>query len=209
MLFKDRKEAGIKLAEKLLNYKNKKNALLIALPRGGVVIAKEISKILNLEIDVVTPKKLGAPFNLELAIGAVLEGEVILKNDLIKELGIDEKYLKREMEIKKKESMEKLNLYRENRLPLNVEGKSIILVDDGIATGATVEVAIKYLKKQNPIKIVVATPVVPKHIASLLTPLCDEFIFLYAPMDFFAIGQFYESFEQVEDKEVIEILKGV
>ena len=112
------------------------------------------------------------------------------------------------MEIKKKESMEKLNLYRENRLPLNVEGKSVILVDDGIATGATVEVAIKYLKKQNPQKIVVATPVVPEHIAIKLTSLCDEFIFLYAPMDFFAIGQFYESFEQVEDKEVVDILKG-
>jgi putative phosphoribosyl transferase len=208
MLFKDRKDAGIKLAEKLLNYKDKKNTLLIALPRGGVVVAKEIGKILNLEVDVVTPKKIGAPFNLELAIGAVLEGEVILKRDLIREMEIDEKYVKKELEVKRRESTAKSHLYRGGRSPLNVKGKSVILVDDGIATGATVEVAIKHLKKQNPEKIVVATPVVPKHIEDLLTPLCDEFVYLYAPMEFFAIGQFYENFEQVEDKEVIDILKG-
>ncbi|KPK32563.1 MAG: hypothetical protein AMS24_03900 [Chlamydiae bacterium SM23_39] len=208
MLFKDRIDAAILLARKLIQYKNKKNIILLALPRGGVIIGKELSNILNLPLDIISPKKIPAPFQKELAIGAVCLDEHILNEELISSLNIDLNYIQEAIKLEKKESNRRMQLYRKNLPPLKINNKTIILIDDGIATGATIEVTIKYLKKLHPKKIIIAVPVAPREQIEKLKTQCNEVISLYTPLNFFAIAQFYEDFRQVEDEEVIKIIHG-
>lgn len=198
MYFKDRNDAGKQLAKKLKKYKDSKNTIVIALPRGGVVNAYEVAHDLNLNLDIIVSKKISSPYNKEYAIGAInADGDVLL-NPLEE---VDQTYIetqKKEILNKIKEKEKKL---RGNKAPLNLKDKTVILIDDGIATGYTVKAAIKYLKKRNVKKIILAVPVCPKDTVKEFSKLVDEFICLYSPLFFGAIGSFYENFQQVSDEE--------
>ncbi len=209
MLFKDRIQAGQKLAEKLLEYKDK-NVIILAIPRGGVVVAYEIAKVLNAPLDLIIPRKIGAPYQPELAIGAITQdGTIILNEDIVSYLPIPENYIKNEAERQKKEIERRLIKYRGNAIEPNLENKIVIIVDDGIATGATMLAAIASIRKKKPSKIVVAIPVAPPESLEKIKEYADEIICLQTPEPFFAIGQFYERFEQLEDEEVINILNKI
>ncbi len=206
MLFKDRIQAGQELAKKLLKYKDK-DIIILAIPRGGVVIAYEIAKALNSPLDLIIPRKIGAPYQPELAIGAVTQdGTIILNEDIVNYLPIPNGYIEAEAEKQKLEIERRLIKYRGNAIEPNVENKIVIIVDDGIATGATMLAAIASIRKKNPLEIVVAIPVAPAETLKKIKEYADEIVCLYTPEPFFAIGQFYEKFEQLEDEEVIEIL---
>lgn len=208
MIFKDRKDAGEKLAEKLKKYKNDPNAIVIGLPRGGVVVAFYVAQKLNLPLDIIVSKKITPPQEPELAIGAVNDlGETILDQNLISLLNVSPEYLKKELEIKQKEARRRLNLYRPNLSPLNLKNKTIIIVDDGIATGSTMEMAIKTAKKNGAKKIIVAVPMSAQDAIEKLKKEISEIICLDIPTSFMGIGQFYENFAQTSDDQVIELMK--
>lgn len=207
MYFKDRLEGGEKLVPKLSKYRNDPNALVIGLPRGGVVTAFAVAKGLNLPLDVVCPRKIGAPQNPELAIGAITEtGEGIFDERIIHLLGVSNDYIRRTVEKEKLTAQKRLSLFRKNRPPLSVEGKTVILVDDGIATGATMKAAIKSAQAAGANAIVVAVPVAPPETADEIATLVDELVCLATPPLFEAVGQFYMDFSQTEDEQVVELL---
>lgn len=209
MIFKDRREAGQKLAKKLEKYKNKKDTIILGLPRGGVVVADEAASFLNLPLDLVVPRKIGAPGNPEYAIGAITEdGEGIFNTEVVRAYEISSEYLKNEVEKEKKEAERRLKVYRGKRSPLStLKSKTIILIDDGIATGLTMKAAIKSVKKKGATKVIVAVPVTARDSLSEIKKEVDEVICLHAPVFFGAVGAFYEEFGQTEDSEVIEIMK--
>lgn len=206
--FLNRKDAGQKLAEALKKYKNAEDALIIALPRGGVVIGFEAAKILNLPLDIVVPRKIGAPANPEFAIGAITEtGEGIFDEITIGAYGITESYLQNEIKKEKAEAKRRLTLYRGTRPPLNLKNKTAIILDDGLATGLTMRAAVKTAKKLGATKIVAAIPVTSPEAAELVKKEVDELIYLDAPAFFGAVGSFYKEFGQTTDEEVIELLR--
>ena len=207
MLFRDRVEAGIKLAKRLEKFR-RENVVVLAIPRGGVVVGFQVAKYLNAPLDIVIPRKLGALDNPELAIGAISQdGSTILNQELIKALGVSNEYIELEKRRQLAEIKRRLTKYRGSVKYPDLKNKVIILVDDGIATGATVLAAVKFIKKLGAKKIVVATPVAPPDAVKKLRTEVDEVITLETPELFFAIGQFYEDFEQISDEEVIELLK--
>ena len=204
-MLKDRKEAGQMLAEKLGAYKGK-DAVVLALPRGGVVVGREIATALNIPLDIVTVRKIGHPGNPEFAVCAVDEKGTRLC-DPAHEALIDKIWLKEETERQMNEAKRREALYRPNKEPLQVERKIVILTDDGIATGLTIRLAIKAVKKQKPLKIIVAVPVAPPDVISQIQMEADECIILEPPEDFLgAVGAHYLNFRQVEDAEVIRSL---
>lgn len=206
--FKNREEAAKILAKELLKFKDKKPVVL-AIPRGGVVLAYEIAKELNAPLDIIIPRKLGSPGNPELAIGAVTEdGTAILNKNLIEELEIPENYIESEKERQIKEIKRRMKTYRGEEPPIDLKEKTLILVDDGIATGATMKAAINSIKKKGPSAIIVAAPVAPPNTLEDLKRIVDEVVCPVVFEPFFAIGQFYEEFSQVSDEEVIKLLKA-
>jgi len=207
IIFQDRVGAGVLLAEELSKYEGKKNVVVLGIPRGGVFVAKVVSDKLKVPLDVVVTKKIGAPYQEELAIGAVgPEGSLVLDSKLINDLGVDEEYIENKAKEKSDEIVERLIKFRKAE-KIKLYDKTIILVDDGIATGATVEVAIKYLRKKKVGKIVLAVPVAPKESLVRFRKVVDEMLVLQTPFSFRAVGQFYRDFPQITDKEVIELLK--
>jgi len=208
MIFKNRVEAGQKLAETLGKFKDGKDTIILALPRGGVVIGYEVARKLNLPLDIVVPRKIGAPGNPEFAIGAITEtGEGIFEEMAIGAYGITESYLRNEIKKEKAEAERRLKLYRGTRSPLDLKNKTVILVDDGLATGLTMRAAIKTVKKYGAAKIVAAIPVTSPEAAELVKKEVDEIIYLEAPAFFGAVGSFYEEFGQTTDDEVVNLLK--
>jgi len=208
MNFKNRQDAGQKLAQKLKGFKGQKSALLLALPRGGVVVAFEIAKELNLPLDLVVPRKIGAPFNEEYAIGAITEsGEGIFDQEAIASLNVTKDYLDKEVATEKKEAQRRLKTYRQNQPPLNLKNKTVIIVDDGIATGLTMRAAIKSAKEKKAKKIIVAVPVTARDSLKTIEKEADKVICLDAPLFFGAVGAFYENFDQTEDQEVINLMQ--
>ena len=206
-VFENRYEAGGLLAEKLNKLKGEKNVVVLGIPRGGVITASVIASELILPLDVVIIRKIGAPYQKELAIGAVSEGGVrVLEESLIKRLEVDEKYIQKAVKENWREIKTRIKKFRGGKR-LNLAGKSVVLVDDGIATGATIEAAIGFLKKEGAKKIILATPVAPRDTLSKLTKLVDEVVVLETPSDFRAVGQFYHDFPQVTDEEVVSLLK--
>ena len=201
-IFKNRTEAGILLSDQLKKYQNS-NSVVLAIPRGGVPIGYEIAKNLHLPLDIVLSKKIGHPYNSEFAIGAVSIGSMVVNE----ELNIPKEYIDTEISRLKKVLQEKYKLYRGNHEPIVIKGKNIIVVDDGIATGNTLLACIAMLRKKNTLKIIVAVPVVPNETVSVFEGEADEFIYLTSSKYFTSVGEFYEEFEQVEDDEVIEMLK--
>jgi len=209
MLFTDRREAGRKLALLLDNYQNHKDVVVLGLPRGGVVVAHEISKSLNLFLDVICPRKIGAPFNPEFAIGAITEtGQGIFNMSVIQRLGISDDYLRQEVEAEKKKAQHRLALFRKDLPPRDLKGKIIILVDDGLATGSTMKAAIQSVKAEGAKEIIVAVPVAPIETVEEIRQLVDKIVCPYTPSFFEAIGQFYEDFSQVDDEEVSKLLQA-
>jgi predicted phosphoribosyltransferase len=200
-ILKDRIEAGLLLSEKLKKYQNS-DTIVLAVPRGGVPVGYVIAKSLHLPLDIVLSKKIGHPNNKEFAIGAVSSDSMILdEHPNIPKKYIDDEIIRLRQLIK-----EKYELYMGNRKPLDIKGKNIILVDDGIATGNTLLASINMLRKKNPAKIIVATPVIPYDNVPIFEKNTDEFVYLIASKYFRGVGGFYEEFNQVEDAEVIQLL---
>lgn len=206
MIFSDRKDAGRRLAEKLLKFRGE-NLLVLGIPRGGVIVAAEVAEALDAPLDVIIPRKIGAPFNQELAVGAVApDGTVLYDETMMRYLGLDESLLKRQISRELEEVRRRLKLYRGEQEPLDLEGRTAILVDDGIATGFTVQAALRSLRRQKPARLVLAVPVAPWEAVVRLKPEVDELIFLLNPEVFYAVGQFYKDFRQTTDEEVIAAL---
>lgn len=206
-MFESREEAARKITLKILPKIRDQKALVIALPRGAVVMGKIISDYLSLPFDILIVRKIGAPFNPELAIGAITEKNVVFWNEkLIQELNLDKKELEvlRKKKINEKNDLEKI--FRKAKKRLNPKGKTIVLVDDGVATGATVMAANKYFKKEGAKKVILATPVISSETFRELKKSFDSIIALEKPSEFYAVGQFYEHFPQVTNKEVVKML---
>lgn len=208
MIYKDRKDAGIQLASRLIKYKDREDVLVLALPRGGVVIGYEVAKALNCLLDIIIIRKIGFPGQPELAIGAVSEtGAVVLNKDIISTYTVSKKYIEEEISRQKKEISRRITLYRGGKgIPL-LDGKIIILVDDGIATGATIKAAISTLKKEKIVSLVAALPVSSEDAGEEIKKMVDEWICPETPVDFAAVGNYYQDFTQVSDEEVVELLK--
>lgn len=205
--FKDRVEAGSLLAKELKK-RIKGDAIVLGIPRGGVVIAKEIAKILSIEMDIVLSRKMGAPFNPEYAIGAVSEdGKVFINQEVPYEAGVNDDYIKKEKELEMQEIKRRIEFYRKIKSKVILKNKTAIVCDDGIATGTTMQAAIWVLRQEGCKKIIIALPVAPNETITRLAKEADETIVLRVPQFFAAVGQFYMDFPQVEDNEVIELLK--
>jgi predicted phosphoribosyltransferase len=206
--FKDRKDAGRILAGKLTKYKNDPNAVVLALPRGGVPVGYEVARELGLPLDVLIVRKLGVPHHEELAMGAIASGGVrFLNRSVIESLRILPEALE---EVERREALELMRreaLYRGNRFHTQVEGRIVILVDDGIATGSSMRVAIQVLRSQHVRKIVVATPAAPPSAKWEIEPLVEEFVAVVLPGDFYGVGQFYEDFSQMDDDTIYELVR--
>ncbi len=208
-MFKDRTGAGRQLAERLALLKDAQHVIVLGIPRGGIVVAAEIARALNAPLDVFIAHKIGAPTNEEFAIGALTStGEVWLDDAVIEELRLDTQAIAREVEYWRAEIARRVAAYRGERPPLVVKGKTIIVVDDGVATGATMFAALRALRKQAPARLILAIPVGPADTVRTLARECDEVVVLDAPAPFWAVSRFYREFEQVEDGEVVEILNS-
>ena len=208
MLFKNRNEAGILLASDLSSYKNQLDVLVIGLARGGVVIAYEIAKKLNLPLNVVVPRKIGAPGNPELALGSIMaNGEGVFNDSIINLLNVSQDYLSTEIEKEKVIAQQRENSYRRYAPLAKINSKIIILVDDGIATGSTMLASIQAMRGESVKKVIVAAPVASVESARLVKENCDEFVCPHVSRDFIGVGMYYENFDQVSDSEVIELLQ--
>src|SRR3989344_2720299 len=205
MIFKDRLEAGELLAKKLRKYKGK-DTLILAIPREGVVVGSVVAKELECPLDLIIIRKLGAPGNPELAIGATTSyGSLILDQELISKLKISSEYIKSEHRKQLLEAKRREKVFRVSSA-LKISGKNVILIDDGLATGSTVMAAITAIKQKLPKKIILAVPIAPKSTMKLIEPEVDILIVLDTPENFYAIGQFYQDFPQLSDDEVIGFL---
>lgn len=206
MIFKDRIDAAQKLAKKL-EWIKKENPIILAIPRGGVVTGDVIAKTLGLSLDIIVSRKVGAPYNPELAIGAVAhDGSFFPNSDLINALGIPKNYLDEQIAEQLKEIEHRLVKFR-GRTDYDLKDKTVVLVDDGIATGATVFVALGWIKKQKPKRTIVAVPVGPRDTIERLSKMA-EVVVLHDPEIFGAVGEFYKFFDQVDDYQVAEIMSS-
>ena len=204
--FEDRKDAGKRLSEALKGL-TPTDGIVLAIPRGGVVVGYEIARELKLQLDVIIPHKLGAPDNPELAIGAITEdGTVILDENLITYMSVSNEYISEESERQKQEITRRLRLYRQDAPYPNIKERSVIIVDDGIATGSTMKAALASVKNQHAASVTVAVPVGPPSTIRELQCQADEVVCLFMPEYFQAIGQFYNDFSQTTDQEVIDLL---
>lgn len=206
-MFHDRHEASLKLAEKLQDYQGR-NPLVLAIPRGAVPMARTIAGKLGGEYDVVLVRKLRAPFYPELAIGSVDESGWTYIADHAASMGIDEGYIKAEKQAQLETIRKRRAQYTPVRPPIDPEGRIVIVIDDGLATGATMISALHGLRNRKPARLICAVPVSPPDTLKKVAELADEVVCLEAPEYFQAVGQFYALFPQVEDEEVIEALKG-
>ncbi len=205
--FSDRVDAGKKLADALSDFLPT-NGLVLAIPRGGVVVGYQIAEALDLPLDVIVPHKLGAPDNPELAIGAVTEdGSTVLDEGIVAYLSVSSSYIEEESRRQREEIRRRQKLYREGAPPPNVRGKNVIVVDDGIATGSTMKAALASVRNKGAASVTVAVPVGPPSTIAELKQQADRVVCLYLPEYFQAIGQFYEQFGQTSDEEVIELLR--
>ncbi|MCI0382764.1 MAG: phosphoribosyltransferase [Chlamydiae bacterium] len=208
MLFQDRSSAGISLSAKLQKFKDQKDVAVFGLARGGVVVAYEIAKELHIPLGIIIVRKVGAPGNEELALGAVTEkGEGIFNSHLINLLGVSPDYLKKQIEKEKETAKRRRQFYFKNRTPIEMAGKRVILVDDGIATGASMRVAIKTARAEGAKKIILAVPVAAPDSLDLIKKEVDEAICLSIPSYFEAVGAFYKEFDQVSDDQIIRLLE--
>jgi predicted phosphoribosyltransferase len=207
-VFQDRKDAGGQLAQRLGTYANDSLVIVLALPRGGVPVAYEVARALQAPLDLFLVRKLGVPGREELAMGAIASGGVrVLNEEVVEHLNIPEELLdavaaKESAELRRREQA-----YRGDRPVLEVRGRTVILVDDGLATGSTMRAAIAALRRQHPARIVVAVPVAAPLTAEDLAQEVDEFVCLSTPEPFQAVGLWYRDFSQTTDEEIISLLR--
>jgi putative phosphoribosyl transferase len=208
-IFRDRHEAGQRLAHRLVHYKDAPDTIVLALPRGGVVLGYDISLALHVPLDVLITRKLGTPINPELAMGALAEtGYLHLNQEIVREYQVTKAQLDEETRRQHNEIERRMKRYRMDRPLPSLKGQTVILVDDGIATGATFFASLGALLKAETARIVAAVPVAPPRVVAELNRLVDEVVVLHTSEWFFGIGQFYEQFAQVEDAEVVVCLEG-
>lgn len=208
MFFDDRSDAGRQLAAKLLSYKGA-SPVVLALPRGGVPVGYEIARQLHAPLDVVLVRKIGAPISPELAVGAIVEGKPVerfINRDIVADLAVPQSYLEEEIARQTREIERRRTRYFQGRLPVEVRNRTAIIVDDGIATGATMHVALRAVRRRGPARLVLAVPVAPASAIAALRSEVDDIVCLHSPEDFGAIGFFYRDFHQLEDEAVIALL---
>jgi putative phosphoribosyl transferase len=207
-MFKDRKDAGTQLAESLKEYIGQENMLVLALPRGGIVTGVEIANRLRAPLDVLIVRKIGHPWQPELAVGAISEtGSIVYNEDVVASVGVTKDYLRGEAARQREEIARRQQLYRSGQKLVNLRGKTVILVDDGVATGATMKAAVETLNREQVRKLVVAVPVAPPYTAAELQRMVDVFVCLAIPEDFMSVGGCYEDFPQVTDTDVVKLLE--
>jgi len=207
MVFANRTEAGQALAARLRKYENRDDVIVLGAPRGGVPVAFEVATALRTPLDVFVLRKLGVPGREEFAFGAIASGGVrIVDRNTVEGLGITGLDIERITKAEREELERRERAYRGGRPPLDVRGLTVILVDDGIATGSTMRAAIRALRQMNPSRIVIAVPVAPRSTCNRLQFEADELICLEMPEPFYGVGQFYDDFSQVSDEEVMNLL---
>jgi predicted phosphoribosyltransferase len=208
MRFQDRSDAGRQLAGQLTAFANRPDVRILALPRGGVPVAFEIARKLHASLDVWVVRKLGAPGIPELAIGAIAPGGIeLISPDIIRQLRIPAPIVEAIAAHERAELERREEVYRGGRPPADVAEKTVILVDDGLATGATMRAAIAALRQRNPARIVVAVPVSAASVCALLQQEADQIVCLFAPIDLDCVGQWYDDFSQTSDAEVCDLLR--
>jgi putative phosphoribosyl transferase len=208
-MFRDRIEAGRKLAQ-MLSHLRGQHPIVLALPRGGVPVGYEVATALDAPLDIVLVRKIGAPFQPELAAGAVVDGPnpvTVVNEDVVRSYGIDEDWIEREAARQLEEIERRRRLYTAGRPPVDVANRTAIVVDDGIATGATTRAALRAIRKLGPRHLVLAVPVAPPETVEALRPEVDEIVAVLQPGFMGAIGAFYDDFRQLEDEEVVETLE--
>lgn len=207
MAFKNRREAGKELAQRLDSYRDE-SPLILALPRGGVETGYEVAQKLNAELDVIVVRKLGAPSNPEFGFGAIGAGGTrVVNQGTVNRLGLSEEDIERVTEKERKELNRRLEKYRGNQALPEIEDRTVIVVDDGMATGGTALAAVQTTRAQNPARLVLAVPVAPPDTADKLRDEVDELVCLKTPSAFMAVGQWYSQFGQTTDEQVIELLQ--
>jgi putative phosphoribosyl transferase len=208
MIYRDRADAGQELARKLEAYRDCKDATVLALPRGGVPVAYEVARELRVPLDVFVVRKLGTPGQPELAMGAIASGGVrVINREVVEALGISREMIEQVAHTEAEELTRRERHYRGVRPPVNVRGKIVILVDDGLATGSTMRAAAAALRQQGAAKIVVAVPVAARSSCATLRAEVDELVCGAVPEEFSAVGQWYSNFEQTSDEEVKALLQ--
>ena len=207
MTFANRTEAGQALAARLRKYANRDDVVVLGAPRGGVPVALEVATDLRAPMDMFVLRKLGVPGREELAFGAIASGGVrILDRDIVEGLGITGLDIERVTRAEERELERRERAYRDGRPILDVRGMTVILIDDGIATGSSVRAAIRALRQMKPARIVIAVPVAPPSVCNRLRVEVDELVCLEMPEPFYGVGRFYDDFSQVSDEEVKELL---
>jgi len=207
MRFHDRIDAGRQLAAALTEYEGRPDVVVLGLPRGGVPVAHEVARQLHVALDVCLVRKLGVPGHVELAMGAIADGGVeVLSLDLIRDLGIPRQTVE-QIAVRERLELERRDrVYRAGRQPASVNARIVLLVDDGLATGSTMEAAIRVLRTQAPAKVVVAVPVGPRETCERLRTIADQVVCLSMPEPFEAVGAWYEAFPQTTDDEIMRLL---
>ncbi|HED24385.1 MAG TPA: phosphoribosyltransferase [Firmicutes bacterium] len=207
MFFSDRRQAGEKIAIRLDSYRGEE-PLILAVPRGGIAVAEPVWERLGGEIDLIITRKIGAPFQPELAVGAVSgDGFVMINEQLVSRMNIPEGYIESRAAEEQAEINRRLRLYRGDRPFPSIDNRLVILVDDGVATGYTLLAALRSLQQKQTLKLILAVPVGPPDTLARLAEEVDELVYLEAPPHFTAVGQFYVRFDQVGDAEVINVLQ--
>ena len=204
--FTDREQAGQFLDEELIEYRGR-HAVVLGVPRGGVVVAREVARALDADLDIVIARKLRTPGYEELAMGSVSEdGKVFLNQDVVRDVGVAESYIQMEKAVQLAEIKRRSDMFRQVRPKVPLNGRIVIVVDDGVATGATTQAALWSVRTEQPEKLICAVPVGPEDTLKKLAKGVDEMLCLRAPPYFSAVGQFYQQFYAVEDEEVLRIL---
>jgi putative phosphoribosyl transferase len=207
MIFRNRQEAGRSLASRLEKYANREDVIVLGVPRGGVPIAFEVATALSLPLDIFVLRKLGVPGHEELAFGAIGSGGVrVLDREVVKSVGLSDSVIELVTRAERTELARREQIYRGGRPPLDVRGKTVILVDDGIATGSSLRAGVRALREMQPVAIVVAAPVAPRSTVNRLRHEVDDVVCAAIPERFYGVGQFYHDFSQVTDAEVNELL---
>ncbi|AXE78815.1 hypothetical protein C5746_19945 [Streptomyces atratus] len=206
MLFADREDAGQQLAE-ALRHLERENPVVLGLPRGGVPVAFQVARMLGAQLDVIVVRKLGVPHHEEVAFGAIGEGGVrVINEDVVSHLWAGKQDLAAVERVEAAELVRRAQAYRAGRPRTQLEGRTVIVVDDGVATGATAEAACQVVRAQNPARLLAAVPVAPPDAVARLRQCADEVVCLSTPRLFFAVGEWYRDFSQTSDEEVVSLL---
>jgi putative phosphoribosyl transferase len=206
-VFSDRREAGERLADALADMAGR-DLVVLGIPRGGVVVAAAVADRLDAPLDIVIPRKVGAPGNPELGLGAVAEGVEVLDDRLVRLLDVSDAYLRSEIAAQQEEIHRRSETYRGGRPPVELAGKVAVIVDDGIATGGTATAGVRWAQQRGAASVILAVPVAPGDAVQRLRREADEVRALATPEPFYAVGQWYADFPQVSDREVVELLSS-